>query len=217
MLWLASLMGIVGAGAASLVLPQAQTDEDETNHDDDHLGHADEFESSGDLLSFEYDDDQTSDEVASPFYLHEDFMAQEFAASSDPHFVNPDETHGSTQESLAEDPFAASFGEDSSQDEMSMMQAAPVALGDWIMAGQSAEVLEYEAETESLMLVWDDLADDAHEPDVRVEQDPDDTEVMHVVMNDYSVAEVHGDPSLSTEDVTVIPLSSALIVGLEPA
>lgn len=92
-----------------------------------------------------------------------------------------------------------------------------IMLGDWISEGQPSEVLDYETEKDSLMLVWDDMIDGAEEPQVDVAQDPYDHEVMHVLMNGKSVAEVYGDPELSVSDVTIIPLSSALIVGLEPA
>ena len=94
---------------------------------------------------------------------------------------------------------------------------APIMLGDWITEGPPAEVLDYEPAKDSLMLVWDDLAPDGHEPTVSVERDPFDAEVMHIVMNGKSVAEIYGDPALSVADITTIPLSSALIVGLEPA
>ena len=70
---------------------------------------------------------------------------------------------------------------------------------------------------DSLVLVWDDLDGPAEEPKVHVETDPYDDEVKHVVMNESSVAEVYGDPNLNTGDIIMIPLSSALIVGLEPA
>lgn len=95
-------------------------------------------------------------------------------------------------------------------------QASP-ALGDWIQHGAPSEVLDYQHSEESLMLVWDDLETDAPPPEVDVASDPFDDEVKHVLMNGKSVAEVYGDPNMTAADVTVIPLSSALIVGLEPA
>ncbi len=89
--------------------------------------------------------------------------------------------------------------------------------GDWLYENDDTEVLDYDAETESLILVWDDLAEGANEPEVSVEEDPFDEDVRQVMMNGKSVAEVYGDPNLNTADITVMPLSSALIVGLEPA
>lgn len=92
-----------------------------------------------------------------------------------------------------------------------------ILLSDWIMEGQTAEVLDYDAREDSLLLVWDDMSDAAAEPEVDVAHDPYDEEVMHVVMNGKSVAEIYGDPNLSVADVALIPLSAALLIGLEPA
>lgn len=91
-----------------------------------------------------------------------------------------------------------------------------VLVGDWIANGPVSEVIDYQASSESLVLVWDDLTPIAQEPLVSVVPDPDDDEIMHVMMNDKSVATVYGDPELTVSDVTLIPLSSALIVGLKP-
>ena len=95
--------------------------------------------------------------------------------------------------------------------------ADQIMLGDWIMEGHPSEVLDYTAGKDSLMLVWDDLEEGTTEPEVEVASDPYDSEVMHIVMNGRSVAEIYGDANLTVQDVTLIPLSSALIVGLEPA
>ncbi|WP_227269970.1 hypothetical protein [Roseobacter weihaiensis] len=92
-----------------------------------------------------------------------------------------------------------------------------ILLSDWIMEGQTAEVLDYDAREDSLLLVWDDMSNATAEPEVDVAHDPYDEEVMHVVMNGKSVAEIYGDPNLSVADVALIPLSAALLIGLEPA
>lgn len=95
--------------------------------------------------------------------------------------------------------------------------ADQILVGDWISQGGEAEITDYDAKEDSLMLVWDDMAASASEPDVTVEADPYDDEVMHVLMNGKSVAEVYGDPNLHISDITIIPLSSALIVDLDAA
>jgi hypothetical protein len=116
--------------------------------------------------------------------------------------------------------FFESWNEDESGAEIALQTTAQAegtqALGDWITQGAPSEVLDYQRTEDSLMLVWDDLETDAQEPDVAVESDPFDEDVKHVLMNGKSVAEVYGDPNLTVADLTVIPLSSALIVGLEP-
>ena len=92
-----------------------------------------------------------------------------------------------------------------------------ILLGDWISQGQEAEITDYDASEDSLMLVWDDMMKGATEPNVEVAPDEHDNEVMHVLMNGKSVAEVYGDPNLNPSDITIIPLSSALIVNLQAA
>jgi hypothetical protein len=199
MLWLAGLMGIIGAGAASFVLPQTPAEDDDDMHPEQDTNP----ELYGDLL----DDPDASIWAEDDFrYIDPDLLPEGDTAQAN-----------AVLQDIVEAPYDADIpviGADVSED---MAEAGETPLWEWIMQGAPAEVLDYTAEKESLVLVWDDLEDGASEPEVRVEQDPFDPEVMHVVMNDYSVAEVYGDPNLSASDLTVIPLSSALIVGLEPA
>ncbi len=95
--------------------------------------------------------------------------------------------------------------------------AAPVhqLLSEWIEARDGAEGLDYEARTESLMVIWDDTETGATEPRLDVAPDREDPEIMHVSMNGERVAEVHGNSALSVADLMLIPLSSAMAVGLE--
>lgn len=118
------------------------------------------------------------------------------------------------------------FGEDSSD------PVAPPALhesafdglefsnfmtGDWISQAHGPEVIDYEAEKENILVVWDDTSLEAQEPSLSVSPDPDDPEVMQVNMNGKPLADVYGDPQLSVADLVLMPLSSALMVGLSPA
>ncbi|MEM9575423.1 MAG: hypothetical protein AAF999_00275 [Pseudomonadota bacterium] len=202
------MIGLAGAGAASFVLPQSHADGDDPDPEEDEFQPDQELEGAGNLLDFDETEEQTAED-ALPLFIDDDFLTREFARAAEEKPGAPYEEAG---------PFYDSgFDDDLTLPDFGDMQPEPVALGDWVLQGPPAEHIDYESGTESLMLVWDDLAEGADEPEVRVEHDPDNEEVMHIVMNDYSIAEVHGDPDLSAEDVTVIPLSSALIVGLEPA
>jgi hypothetical protein len=127
-----------------------------------------------------------------------------------------DEEQQDNAQSLETEGFEESVADTGPDLEDTHSGLSQVLLGDWIANGPEDEVFDYEAATESLVLIWDDIDAGADEPDVRVEQDPFDDEVMHILMNGKSVAEVYGDPNLTAADVTMIPLSSALIVGLEP-
>jgi hypothetical protein len=89
--------------------------------------------------------------------------------------------------------------------------------GDWISQAHGPEVIDYEAEKESILVVWDDTSLEAQEPSLSVSPDPDDPEVMQVNMNGKPLADIYGDPELSVADLVLMPLSSALMVGLSPA
>lgn len=225
MLWLAGLMGILGAGAASVVVTQLDIDEP----DDDEANTYEPEETHGDLMDeiagFTGGASTQLDTLVSDLDALGDLQDRDFltgAANPDLFDENFDELYGDGLFDAEEPspPFDAAGYTPSPlpHDAMSFEDPAEqIRLGDWITEGKAAEVVDYDAGTESLVLVWDDLEGPATEPQVRVETDPFDDEVMHVMMNDTSVAEVYGDPDLTSGDITMIPLSSALIVGLEPA
>jgi len=94
--------------------------------------------------------------------------------------------------------------------------AGPVSLETWIGEARAGEVFDYTASKDQLMLVWDDTMGEAKDPDVEVVDDPIDPNIKRITMNGKLMAEVYGDPNLNASDVAVIPLSAALIIGLEP-
>ena len=209
MLWLAGLMGLVGVGAASIAVVHLQEDDEE-----DDLAPLESAPNDGtDLLdeiatlrseAFEEDDFHLSDETDDLILYKEIIASQDLSVGDDPYDV-----------------FAPISDEDDTAELLPLPLNAispltsPLA-GDWITNGEPHEVVDYEAEKERLMLVWDDMAHGAAEPEVDVTEDPDDPEVMQVTMNGAPVADIYGDPELSLADLTIIPLSSALIAGLRP-
>lgn len=90
-----------------------------------------------------------------------------------------------------------------------------VPIGDWIDQRAGSDVIDYEPRTECLMLVWDDTSNGSAEPAVDVIPSPENPDVMNVSMNGETVAEVHGNSGFSITDLTLIPLSSAVAIGLE--
>jgi hypothetical protein len=222
MLWLASLMGLVGVGAASFAAVQLQ----ETSEDEDDVAQADTNEDTEGLLDqiggaeswltarasaglgSEASDHDLTEHRVSENALHDknddDILYAEIGREAAP--------DGDASNEADDDPLASADDADSQSD-------APDTdlLIEWIAKGKPAEALDYEPETEVLMLVWDDLAEGAEEPDVSVETDPHDEDVRHVLMNGNSVAEIYGDPELTEADVTIIPLSSAMVAGFAPA
>lgn len=204
MLFFAGLMGMIGVGAASFVAVQPEVEdedatmgqtEDESDHFTDPMDEVHEGENAdpveGTLHAGLLDD------VA--------FSSEENGAVTDSDASGAETTGDFSND--ADFDFSAYDGPEFTN----------FMTGDWINQAKGAEVIDYEASRESLLVVWDDTDLDAHEPSLSVSPDPDDPEVMQVNMNGKVVADVYGDSNLSVADLTLIPLSSALIVGLSPA
>ncbi|QJF49929.1 hypothetical protein [Roseobacter ponti] len=228
MMWLMGLAGLVGAGAASFVVTKTdiETDEDTSSPENE----TDDFSdlNDGNILdtidglwngaetedaaqAYDESDDYLYDMFEEPLPDTGAVFAQETAAGREwmstwPADEGPEPDLPEPVEGIAD--FA----------DAPAPEAQPsVKLGDWIMQGTPSEPLDYTPGSDSLVVVWDDLADSAGEPRVGVAPDPYDPEVMHVTMNGSSVAEIYGEPALEAQDLTVIPLSSAMIAGLAPA
>lgn len=91
--------------------------------------------------------------------------------------------------------------------------ADEIVLGDWLASGEAAQIMDFEENDDSLVLVWDDSDDDGAEPEITVESDPNDLTQSLVVMNGTVVASVNGT-TLLPGDIALIPLSTAAQVGL---
>lgn len=221
MLWLAGLMGVAGVGAAAFVglntdvsdedTDQALDDTDATTNPADLLGKINEYSAAGGPL-------QTDAPMATPSPVPsattigwgDDILNEMMAEFDEGAVQEPDDAppphHTLYSSAMLDD------GEVETEAEAPHIDAL---LSDWIGQRDGAEILDYQAQTESLVVVWDDTNSDATEPEVSVAPAPDDPEVMQVSMNGEHVAEVYGDAELSVSDLTLIPLSSAVVVGLE--
>jgi hypothetical protein len=219
MLWLAGLLGIAGVGAASFMVidtPQ-ETDEDEDLLADEPLPVSDGF------LSFEHSESPSGSETANARDAlagthHAGLLDDDDFDPSQDEDVSPVATGHALLNSIVDDPFddsLAGLGGDDGGYELD--EGTKFMLGDWISQSTGPEIIDYEAKKDCIVLVWDDTSALVQEPDVSVAPDPDDPEVMQVQMNGSTVAEVYGDCELSVSDLTLIPLSSALVVGLHPA
>lgn len=221
MLWLAGLMGAAGVGAAAFVGVKADTAEDE---DDTALEETAHTEGADDLLSQIRDHSDAGGALqANPAPAPSDNSATQTSGGWDDDVLDdvmkafdtgteaPADPGTPAQETVYSSAMLTSdevdTGDDTPEDE--------ALLSDWIDQRVGTEVLDYEAHTESLMLVWDDTSDGAEEPTVDVAPNPDDPEVINVSMNGENVAEIYGDSNLSVADLTLIPLSSAMAIGLE--
>ncbi|WP_300011814.1 hypothetical protein [uncultured Roseobacter sp.] len=221
MLWLAGLMGVAGVGAAAFVGIKADVDEEEedllqdeseqTSDVGDLLSQIKEHSDAGGLLQSDTQVAFNTAETAYPAGGWGDDILNEVMAEPE-----AAETDASVETSPSQEIIYSSAMLEADEVEFDApSEGDGVLLSDWIEQRDGSEILDYQAQTESLMLVWDDTHEGAAEPDVDVAPDPDDPEVMQVSMNGENVAEVYGDAELSVADLTLIPLSSAMVIGLE--
>ncbi|MEL7166811.1 MAG: calcium-binding protein [Pseudomonadota bacterium] len=91
--------------------------------------------------------------------------------------------------------------------------ADDIVVGDWIMQGSATDVIDFNADEDDIILVYDDAGG---APDLNLSPDPDSPDVMHVVMDGVTVAHVSGGAGLELGDVTVMPLSAAQDAGFAP-
>lgn len=215
MLWLAGLMGLTGVGVAALVLPQLGNDADTDDDDvyiDDYQSHGnDDLIQTLELASaspkdVEFDDYDVFDE-------DEDAPADAFDLGM-PMLVLTPEMSVMSPADMSLDAFDDTDGLEAAPDLEEGLGALP--LETWIDEGVPGEAIDYDPDQDSLVIVWDDITEDTNEPQINVVSDEHDPEVMHVLMNGQSVAEIYGDANFSVSDLTIIPLSSALIAGLAP-
>ncbi|KKN73676.1 hypothetical protein LCGC14_0397890, partial [marine sediment metagenome] len=89
-----------------------------------------------------------------------------------------------------------------------------IILGDWIAEQGAAQIMDYHAEDDSLLFVWDDSTATGTEPPLSILPDPDQPNQTLVLLDDIIVARVAGD-CVALEDIALIPLSAAL--ALVPA
>lgn len=91
--------------------------------------------------------------------------------------------------------------------------ADEIVLGDWLASGEAATIMDYVAEDDNLVLVWDDSMADSFEPEITLSVDPDIADQTLIWMDGSLVATVNSS-DLLPGDIALIPLSTATQVGL---
>lgn len=91
--------------------------------------------------------------------------------------------------------------------------ADELVLGDWLTSGDAARIMDYSAEDDSIVLIWDDSADGGSEPQISISPDPDVADQTLVLLDGTLVAKVNG-VNLLPGDIALVPLSSATQLGL---
>lgn len=83
----------------------------------------------------------------------------------------------------------------------------------WIAADPTV-IEEFEAEQETLLFVWDDSEAGSGAPSVTLQPDPLDEGHLQILMEGEIIADVSGNAdTLSEADISLIPLSSARVLG----
>ena len=83
--------------------------------------------------------------------------------------------------------------------------------GAWITEGHAANITDFNAEDDNILLVYDD---DDPEPAIALQPDQDETGTTQVLMNGVMVASIGNGALISIEDIAVMPLSIAQASGM---
>jgi Ca2+-binding RTX toxin-like protein len=81
-----------------------------------------------------------------------------------------------------------------------------IVLGDWITEG-AAQLIDFNANEDSIILVWDDAAGD--EPTIDLAPHPTDPDLTQIIMNGEAVADVDADSDIALTDIALIAQSLA--------
>jgi len=79
-------------------------------------------------------------------------------------------------------------------------------LGDWITQEHQAEITDFSAAEDALMVIYDDSTDP--DPELAIEPDEEDADVQHLVLNGERIAMLTGAAGLTLNDITLIPESA---------
>lgn len=96
--------------------------------------------------------------------------------------------------------------------------ADEIILGDWLAGGETTAIMDYTSADDSVVLVWDDASADSVEPRITLGSDLDENNVAQtLVMLDGTVVATVNGTDLTVDDIALIPLSTATLVGLSTA
>ena len=95
-------------------------------------------------------------------------------------------------------------------------QTATPDAADWIAQDQTLQIHDFEPAEDALVLVWDDSDANLPEPQVHIQEDPEQTGQLQVWMGDRVMAQIGGPAPLDEADLALIPLSLARDLGFAP-
>ena len=77
-----------------------------------------------------------------------------------------------------------------------------IALGDWLDQDHQAQILDYTAAEDSLMVVYDDQG--GPDPELALESDEDDPTTQHILLNGVRIAGVADAAGLTADQITLV-------------
>ena len=87
-----------------------------------------------------------------------------------------------------------------------------IVVGDWIEDGSPASIVDFEADTDQLLVVFDEIGDE--EPELILEQSDVEDDVMNVLMDGNLIAKISPGSAVDPEDVSLVSLATAKSMGL---
>ena len=82
-----------------------------------------------------------------------------------------------------------------------------IMVGDWITEGHAAQIIDFNADEDSIVLVWDNAAGD--EPTIDLAPHPTVADLTQILMNSKAVADVDTDSDIALTDIALIAKSLA--------
>lgn len=78
----------------------------------------------------------------------------------------------------------------------------------------AADLMDFNPAEDRLLMVWD--MKQHPDPDIEVMNDPDDPGVSHIVVDGVDIALVRGDSVLSVQDILLVDIADAPVIGMRP-
>ncbi len=89
----------------------------------------------------------------------------------------------------------------------------PVKQDDWLTAGEPDDLVGLDAETDDLVLVWDDGDGSVEEPNVTFSTNPDTSSLFDISIGEDIVAQIPADSGITPDNIVLVPLSAAQELG----
>lgn len=90
--------------------------------------------------------------------------------------------------------------------------ADSVVLGDWATPGTQVRVMDFDAEQDRLIMIWDGPSQS--EPEIALHQQDQQSDTAHLVVNGQTVAVLHGGATLTNDAIALLTSEEAVQRGM---